>query len=122
MSICRNITKNILVLDDLTHVIGAYHGREFKVSTILSDNEFSTLKEDVNKLWGITLNITSREEHIPLPERKIRVIKERFRSLLHSLPYRSIPRIMIVSLVVFVVIWLKLFPSKSHLIGTLLSP
>jgi hypothetical protein len=40
------------------------------------------------------MNYASPQEHVPEAERNNRVIKERFRSAFHRLPFNKIPKIM----------------------------
>ena len=49
------------------------------------DNEFEVL-QDVLRDEEITLNTTSSNEHIPLIERQIKMVKERVRITWNSLP------------------------------------
>ncbi len=46
----------------------------------------------------------------PLIERKIRVIKERARGTISVLPYKILPKLMIIDLKHFCVMWLNSFP------------
>jgi hypothetical protein len=58
----------------------------FTVSTIFSDGGFNSLTEYIQSL-SITHDITGADSHAPVIENKIRVIKNRIRSILFSLPY-----------------------------------
>jgi hypothetical protein len=58
----------------------------FTVSTIFSDGGFNSLTEYIRSL-SITHDITGAGSHVPVIENKIRVIKNRIRSILFSLPY-----------------------------------
>ena len=59
------------------------------------------------------LNLTSANEHVAEIERKIRVIKERVRAVIYSLPFNAIPQIMLIHAVLFVTKQLNLFPVKG---------
>ena len=48
---------------------------------------------------GITLNAVATEEHVPEIEHRIRVIKERVRSVLNMLPFEKISARPIVELI-----------------------
>jgi hypothetical protein len=61
------------------------------VQTILADNEFQSLKDDVEEV-GINVNLVTKEEHVPEVERQNRVIKERARAIVQTLPYRKIAK------------------------------
>jgi hypothetical protein len=67
------------------------------------------------------LNLTSANEHIPKIKRQIRVIKERTRAVVYSMQFNSIPSIMLIHVVLFVVKQLNLF-TKKRSISTFYSP
>ncbi len=58
---------------------------KIKQHAILADNEFKTLREDIEG-EGTRVNITAKEEHVPEIERQNHVIKERVRSIVQMLP------------------------------------
>ena len=61
------------------------------------DGEFLPLKPMIQGMpAGPFCNIASTEEHVPEPERRIRVVKERFRSYRHSLPFQRLPVLMVI--------------------------
>jgi hypothetical protein len=68
------------------------------VHTILGDNEFEAIRGDMATL-GVAVKITAREEHVPEIERHNRVIKERARAVIQTLPYRSVPKKMRIALI-----------------------
>ena len=63
-------------------------------------------------LWAVfpSLNTCGADEHVPEIERFIRTVKDRVRSVYHSLPYKYIPRLLLVHLVKAAVFWLNAFP------------
>jgi len=83
------------------------------VHTILGDNEFEAIREDM-AILGVAVNITAREEHVPEIERQHRVIKERARAVIQTLPYRSVPRKMRIALIQNVVFWLNNIPKMGQ--------
>ena len=68
---------------------------------------------------GITLNVAAANEHVPEMERRFRVINERARGIRNDLPYITMPKIMVIELIYFVVHWLNAFPVKSGVSETL---
>jgi hypothetical protein len=80
------------------------------------DNEFEKLRPLVP---GININTTAAKEHVPEIERRIRVIKERGRALLNTLPFNQMPQVILIELIYHVVLWLNAFPSKSGISETL---
>ena len=90
--------------------------------TVMADNKFAPLAELMYDLPGApTLNLTSANEHEPVIERRIRVVKERVRAVRHLLPFNSIPVKMLTHMVFFVVKMLNYFPAKGG-ISTQYSP
>jgi hypothetical protein len=52
---------------------------ETPIHTMLADNEFQTLREDIER-FGINVNIVSNEEHVPEFKHQNKVTKERLRA------------------------------------------
>jgi hypothetical protein len=61
---------------------------------------------------GINLT-TAASEHVPDVEQQIRVLKERARALISTLPLKIIPVWMIIEMLANVVLWINAFPSSS---------
>ena len=61
----------------------------------------------------MALNTTAACEHVREVEQKIRVIKERARGTFTTLPYKKLPKLMVIDLLRFCVMWMNLFPVKS---------
>ena len=60
----------------LHHVVNIYSHRGFQVTMALMDGAFAGLHDVCNQLQ-VTLNTTSRDEHVGDVERYIRTVKER---------------------------------------------
>ena len=80
------------------------------VPTTMMDMEFDKLKE---LLTNVALNTTAAREHVGKIEQKIRVIKEKARGMINTLPYKKLPRVMVIELLHFCVMWMNSFPVKS---------
>ncbi len=81
---------------------------------IKGDREFASLEQFTNLLMGAPwLNLTSTNEHEPFIERCIRVVKERVWSIRHSIPFQTIPKIILTHMVFYVVKLLNYFPAKG---------
>ena len=103
-------------------VIRLYSRRGFHVKIIHVDGEFEPLRDILAKDYDfVTVNVTGHNDHNPNIERGIRTVKERFRALIITLPFRTIPLLMIVHGVIFVIQWLNFFPPKNG-ISPRLSP
>lgn len=87
--------------------------RDNPVHTILADNEFYALREELEN-EGVSVNVVAKEEHVPEVERQNRVIKERARAIVQTLPYMRIPKRMQIALIQYVVSWLNHFPKEGQ--------
>lgn len=94
----------------LQRIMTVYARAGFTVQTILMDNEFSKVTDHTP---NVLINTTAASEHVGDIERRIRVIKERCRGILCTLPYARLPQIMLVHLLHHVVMWLNNFPVKN---------
>ena len=88
----------------ITQMIDLYARGGFQVGTVLMDNEFEKLQ---NLVPILAINTTAAKEHVPEVERKIGLIKERGRGILNTLPFKKMPRLMLIDLVYHVVLWLN---------------
>ena len=59
------------------------------------------------------------KEHVPEVECKIRLIKEWGRGILNTLPFKRMPRLVLIELIYHVVLWLNAFLAKSGVSETL---
>ena len=94
----------------LERVLKVYARGGFAVQTMMMDMEFEKL---VDLLPSVAINTTAAREHVGEIERKIRVIKERARGTINTLPFLQLPRLMIIELMHFCVMWMNAFPVKS---------
>ena len=71
---------------------------------VKGDGEVKPLKDLIeSELYGgPTMNLTSANEHVPEIERKIRVIKERVRAIIYSMPVNAVPSLVMTHMVMFV--------------------
>jgi hypothetical protein len=83
------------------------------IHTILADNEFEALREEIEEC-GKKVNITAKEEHVSEVERQNCVIKERVRGIIQTLPYDMMRRKMKVALIHYVVYWLNMMPKDGQ--------
>ena len=88
-------------------VIRSYTVRGFNVVLVHVDIQFKAMKD--RGLLGIGVNVVSREEHVPDIECLIRVIKERARCYYAMLPFDTLPRTMVIHLLVTVVFYINAF-------------
>ena len=113
----RNKSKTT-IMSSIRQVVRAYHARGFKVHNILGDSGFECVRDALADM-GITLNVASRNEHVPEVERYIRTIKERVRAIASVLPFRQYPPCLIAEMVYNAVFWLNTFPHKDGVHATI---
>ena len=94
------------------NVFQLYNLHGFVITSIAADPEFEVLEKHMADI-DIELNCCTAQEHVPQIERSIRVIKERYRTMVHRLPFNAMPRVMIVHGVMECVKWLNAFPPKA---------
>ncbi len=83
---------------------------KFVVQTTMMDMEFDKLK---NLLAHVALNTTAAREHVSKIEQKIRIIKDWARGTMTTLPYKKLPRLMVIELLHFCMMWMNSFPVRS---------
>ena len=59
----RNKTKKTLLVS-MQQIVRAYHARGFRFTTVLGDGGFECIRNGLADM-GITLNVASRNEHVP---------------------------------------------------------
>jgi hypothetical protein len=97
-----------------------YLQRGFKITTVHADGEFAPLQAMIQAMpGGPRVNLASANEHVPEIERRIRVVKERSRSIRHSLPFNKIPKLLIIYIVFYAVQLLNHFPAKGGVSATI---
>ncbi len=73
----------------LSRVVTLYATAGFKDQTVLMDMEFQPLQQ---LLPNIVVNTTAANEHVAEIEHRIRVVKERARAIINTLPYKRLPK------------------------------
>jgi hypothetical protein len=105
--------KKAKVYKAIQGVIGFYAMHDYYVKTVLADNEFGTLKEKLMNEEEVDLNLGAPKQHIPEVERNIRVIKERLRAVINSMPYEYLPSNFKTELVLACVVTLNMIPRQA---------
>ena len=103
-------TKSMIAAFD--NVFRIYNRAGFTIAELQTDPEFKHLENTMTDI-DIKMNYCAAQEHVPEIERSIRVIKERFRSMYHRLPYQCLPKIMIKIGAMECVRWLNTFPPRN---------
>ena len=103
----RSISSIINTLNEVKQI---YHSRGFNIDNIHGDNEFN--KEALKQSQLPTLfHAYGKDEHVGLIERSNRTVKNKARTMTHALPYVTVPKIMIIGLIVEALKWINAFPS-----------
>jgi hypothetical protein len=98
----------------LQSVFNLYHHHGFTITKLYADPEFEALRP-----WFPCLDICGgANDHIPDIECFIRTVKDRSRSTYQMLPFKYIPRIVLIQLVKNVIFWLNSFPARDGISTT----
>ena len=101
--------KEATLLKGFATVTALYRKAGFKVTTALMDGEFVPLRRGLAEI-GVTLNETSRDEHVGDIERYIHTVKEQMRAIYNTLPFHKVPGRLVIEMAKTVVFWLNAFP------------
>jgi hypothetical protein len=97
-----------------------YLQRGCRITVLHADGKFAPLKNLIESMpGGPTVNLASANEHVPEIERRIRVVKERCRSCRHDLPFKQIPKLLTIHIVMNSVWMLNFFPTKGGILDNL---
>ncbi|KAL7578765.1 hypothetical protein ACA910_015995 [Epithemia clementina (nom. ined.)] len=102
----------------LRSVFGIYKQHGFTPVLLMANGAFEVLRDDLRN-DGITLNTTSRAEHVGEIERYIQTIKEQMRGNYNVLPFKKIPRIMLIEMAKHAVFWLNALVYPRRVSATL---
>ena len=91
-----------------------YYVRGLRIVTIRADLEFSTLQALVGELpTNPTMELAAQGEHVGPVERNIRFLKEKVRSLRHTLPFEKVPKYMLIHMVFAATKVMNMFPRRG---------
>ena len=94
------IVRKIKTIERLYHQLG------FRIESMLANPEFEPLRLEL-----LYLNCCTANEHVPDIERYVRTVKDRVRSTYQMLPFKQVPRVMLIHLIKNAVFWLNALPS-----------
>ena len=93
-----------------------YMLRGIHIVEIAGDREFAWIADQVASLpTNPMLNLAAASEYVGLIERIIRFLKEKTRSIHHSLPFQRVPALMLIRMVLHSVQFMNCFPWKGGL-------
>jgi hypothetical protein len=64
-------------------------------------------------------HIYGRDEHVGVIERSNRTVKEKCRTMTHALPYKKVPKLMVIALIAASVKWINAFPVTNGVSKTM---
>jgi hypothetical protein len=99
----------------LKDVFKVYWKAGFKIKYVCADQEFEAVLKDMAYEFKFTPNIAAAQEHVPAVEWSIRVAKEQCHATFHGNPFRSLPRILMKSVVQECTRKLNVFPVKGRI-------
>lgn len=102
------------IRDAIRNVIAIYKRRGFTISLVLADDEFEPLERIMPEQQ---FNCCGADEHVPEIERFIQTIKDTVRSQYNDLPFRHIPRLVIIHMVKNAVFWWNALPVNDSALG-----
>jgi hypothetical protein len=85
----------------------------FEIKYVYADQEFESVLKSMAYQYKFQPNIATAQEHVPVVERSIRVVKERCWATFHGNPFKSLPRILINSVVQECTRKLNFFPLRG---------
>ena len=101
----RQITTIVAKLKSVCQI---YHHWGFRVTVILGDPEFEPIRMTFPQL-----NCCAADEHVPDIERYIRTVKDRVQSTYRMLPFKRVPRLILIHLVKNAVFWLNALSARD---------
>ena len=102
----------------LRRVVKIYGHGGFQVTKALMDGALAGMHEICNQLQ-VTLNTTSRDEHVGDIERYIRTVKEHMQDISNTIPFKRMTRNMVMELAKAVVYWLNSVLSSTGVSPTM---
>lgn len=95
----------------LLKVFALYRRRGFIITVCTVNNEFQSIKDIMDgRKHGVPINVGSHGEHMNHIERYNRTAKERTRAVITVLPYRRVPREIVIYAILFSILWLNFVP------------
>ena len=114
--------KKSTIFGAIQQTLKLYKGNDLKsmnqeegqaVHTILADNEFQVLQDEIEEM-GINVHIVTKNDHVPEVERPNRVIKERVRAIIQTIPYKRLAKKILIALIQYIVFWLNNIPKEGQ--------
>ena len=102
--------QTMTIVKALREVIRKYESRGFEVVEMRGDPEFEPMRE-----WIPQISTGGADDHTEDAERQVRTVKDRVRSQYRMMPFKYIPRVILIRMVRNAVFWLNAFPHDQGL-------
>ena len=89
-----------------------YNSAGFTITKITCDNEYRSLVNSIKDDLNVDVEYVNAQEHESVAERNVRTIKERMRTIYHSLPYKYLPKLILEYMCYEAATKLNIFPAK----------
>ena len=96
----------------LDSVLRHYNAAGFQITSIDGDKEFEPFRNNLKDTLDIDVNIRAGRDKQPEAERNNQVIGERCRTMFHNMPYKKIPKTVIIEMGKLAAEQLNYFPVK----------
>ena len=110
--------KETTLMKSIAMGVTLYRKAGFTVTTALMDGEFVPLRRGLAEI-GITLNETSRDEHVGDIERYICTVTERMMVIYNTIPFHKALARLVVKMAKTAIFWLNAFPISGGASGNL---
>ena len=80
----------------------------YVINVIRMDQAFDKVKDKIE----VEINTTAARDHVGEIERSIISIKERARATSSDIPYKTIPKQVVIHMVYFCIMWMNSVPNK----------
>jgi hypothetical protein len=97
-------------------VLNTYHTRSFDVLDIHANMEFGCIKHE---MLPATMSLNPSDDHVGDVKQSMRTIKERVRADVHGMPFKRLPKLMVIELVRRAVTVMNQFPALDGVSDTL---
>ena len=91
--------KGADLLEALKKVVRFYNKADVTIKMIHADNEFRAIEEEMEDDFDVEFNFAAPYEHVPDIKQENRTIQESFRAEYHRLPFKVLPKQMILALI-----------------------
>ena len=97
----------------IDEILRIYNHADFRIRTILCDNEFRPVFDDVKDEMDVNMDYAPPGQHEPTIERSNQTLKALFRTHYHRMVYKAIPKVLTIALIKHVTKVMNFYPAKE---------